>query len=594
MTCLDSSALALDPATLPEHASNWANPVPLSIPCLSVSEHSGKDQTPRRLGSSGACLIDETSRLRRRDVDVVNNWTRFVSKCIVSFTDRLWTSIRSLPSREQRAQSSQWSSRLLSCVSLVSRETITKHASEGRQLRLSQLRGATIVFVTAGYADKRFVFERAHELGVRSVIVDQPDSWSRALVDEGLITRFIPIDTSSSSDEMYSEALQAIKRLGEELATDCVDGVDGITTFAELSVSIVARLAGALQLPGHQLASVSNARDKCQTRTALRRANLPTPRFARITSEADLDAAARKVGFPAVLKPVGGAASLAVKKVVSRTDLTHVYSDMRAELGELVVIDGALVKRNDTSSASVPAITLIGTCFLLEQYLDGDEVDVDIVMSDGEWRYAAICDNGPTEEPYFSESWAVMPSLLPRSQQVELRDLAVDCVKALGFTDGVFHVECKYTSHGPHLVEVNARMGGGAVYKANLNTWNVDLVQETLLAAVGIPSRPDVPEQPLQSIAYSDVCASVSGTLSDMSFLEVLQDREDIVSYSPHVKPGSEIVCVADGMPTWLVEIVVSKATPREALDLMMHLEAEVKAKVVLTAVDCKLRLRLR
>eukprot|EP00927_Polykrikos_kofoidii_P024854 TRINITY_DN22483_c0_g1_i1.p1 TRINITY_DN22483_c0_g1~~TRINITY_DN22483_c0_g1_i1.p1 ORF type:complete len:564 (-),score=73.95 TRINITY_DN22483_c0_g1_i1:207-1898(-) len=544
----ESSALAPHAATLPAHASNWASPVPLSIPCLSNSESNAKDPTPRRSGSSSACLTDETSR----DVVVVNNWTRFGSLCSLILPDRSRTSVRSLPSGAPR-----------------------------------DLRGTTIVFFTAGYASKRFVFERAHELGVRSVVLDQPDSWSRALVDEGLIARFISIDTTRTSDEVYSEALQAIKRLDAELDTDGVNLVDGITTFAELSVSIVARLAKALQLPGHQLDSVNAARDKSQTRTALRRANLPSPCFARIMSEADLDTAARHVGFPAVLKPVLGAASLAVKKVISRTDLTHVYSDMRAELGELVVIDGALVKRNDTCNTSVPADTLIGTCFLLEQYLDGNEVDVDIVMSEGEWRYAAVSDNGPTDEPYFTESWAVMPSLLPRSQQVELRDLAVDCVKALGFTDGVFHVECKYTSHGPHLVEVNARMGGGAVYETNLRTWSVDLVEETLLAAVGIPSRPDVPKRPLQSIAYSDVCASVSGTLSDMSFLEVLQDREDIVSYSPHVMPGSQIVCAADGMPTWLVEIVVSKPTPREALDLMIHLEAEVNAKVVLTAVDC-------
>lgn len=31
----------------------------------------------------------------------------------------------------------------------------------------------------AGYSSKRFIFERAKELGVRSVVIDGPDSWSR-------------------------------------------------------------------------------------------------------------------------------------------------------------------------------------------------------------------------------------------------------------------------------------------------------------------------------------------------------------------------------------------------------------------------------
>lgn len=31
----------------------------------------------------------------------------------------------------------------------------------------------------AGYSSKRFIFERAKELGVRSVVIDGPDSWSK-------------------------------------------------------------------------------------------------------------------------------------------------------------------------------------------------------------------------------------------------------------------------------------------------------------------------------------------------------------------------------------------------------------------------------
>jgi hypothetical protein len=44
-----------------------------------------------------------------------------------------------------------------------------------------------------------------------------------------------------------------------------------------------------------------------------------------------------------------------------------------------------------------------------------------------------------------------------------LHTLLLLLLQALGFTCGVFHVECKYTSRGPRLIEVNARMGGGCV-----------------------------------------------------------------------------------------------------------------------------------
>ncbi len=49
------------------------------------------------------------------------------------------------------------------------------------------------------------------------------------------------------------------------------------------------------------------------------------------------------------------------------------------------------------------------------------------------------------------------PSILPMHQQRELCQLSVAAVKCMGFTVGVFHVECKYTSqNGPQLIEVSS------------------------------------------------------------------------------------------------------------------------------------------
>ena len=59
-------------------------------------------------------------------------------------------------------------------------------------------------------------------------------------------------------------------------------------------------------------------------------------------------------------------------------------------------------------------------------------------------------------------------------------------------SQGVFHVELKYTTRGPRLIEVNCRMGGGPVRLTNLLVWGVDLVEEHLLTTAGIPSRPPV------------------------------------------------------------------------------------------------------
>jgi len=446
-----------------------------------------------------------------------------------------------------------------------------------QSLRRNLAKGATIVFISAGLPGKRFTFERAAALGMKVVIIEHPDSWSRSLVEEGIVAKFLPVDMSQSSEAVFEQALAHIRSLGEDGQTGAADG---IATFVELSVPLVARLCEKLGLPGHRPAAVNAARNKHATRAALKAANLPTPRNFLIKTLADVAEAGEKVGFPAVLKPASGAASLGVKKVLSAAELLGTYKEIVAELSTLVVTSGALVKGDPKSKAGVDASNVIDLSVIMEQYLDGSEVDVDVVMSGGEYQYAAVADNGPTMEPYFNETWAVCPSLLPKDHQRQLKELAIASVKALGFTSGVFHVECKMTSTGPQLIEVNARMGGGQVFECNLRSWGVDLVEETLFAALGIPSRPAVPKQPLSAVAYCYVNAPVSGKASDLGKLEAVRKRPGVVWAKPLVKVGAEVVGPEKGLPTWLCDLFVTGPTAREALDFLHALEAEDLAPV--------------
>jgi len=217
---------------------------------------------------------------------------------------------------------------------------------------------------------------------------------------------------------------------------------------------------------------------------------------------------------------------------------------------------------------------------LLEQYLDGFEVDVDVVMSDGQWRYAAVSDNGPTLEPYFNETWAVSPSLQPKDEQAAVKDLAIKSVEALGFDNGVFHVECKYTSSGPQLIEVNARMGGGQVRECNLQTWGVDLVEEQFFISLGIPSRPAVPRVPLAPTAYCYVNAEASGIVRDLSCLEEFQNKDGVIWAKPLVKPGAVVVGPEHGLPTWICDLCVTRQSPKEALEFLLELQRAMQSQI--------------
>ncbi|CAE7226804.1 CARNS1 [Symbiodinium natans] len=416
------------------------------------------------------------------------------------------------------------------------------------------------------------------QLGVKSVIIEHPDSWAKSLVDEGVIAKFVPIDMSQDAEAVFEQSLAAIRALGNDPLT--LDA-DAVITFCELSVPVVARLAEVLGLPGPRPLSVDKARDKHRTRAEMKAAGLPTPKNMLIKGADELSEAMKTVGFPAVLKPISGAASLGVKKVSSEQELRKSYVEIISELSKLVVSSGALTQ-DDGTGKGIKAESAMDCTLLMEQYLDGNEVDVDVVMSQGEWRYAAVTDNGPTLEPYFNETYAVCPSVLPSNRQKELKDLAISTLKCLGFTEGVFHVECKYTSHGPHLIEVNARMGGGQVHETNLRVWGVDLVEETLFVAAGIPCRPFIADKnpPGGGVAYCDINAEESGTLQNLDFLTSLQQKEGVVWARPYIRAGTEVVGPKDGLPTWIAEFLVQRPTATAALACLQRHQLEVKPDI--------------
>jgi carnosine synthase len=450
---------------------------------------------------------------------------------------------------------------------------LASNSADAQHLRRQLVRGATVVFVSAGYPGKRFILETAAALGVKPVVLDHHDSWAKGLVEEGVIAKFLPIDMTLSSQEIFEQAKKAIAQLGGDTTTG---PVDGITTFVELSVPLTSRLCESFGLPGMKPCAVDDARDKHRTRAVLKAAGLPTPKNALVKSSSELEQAASHVGFPAVLKPVSGAASLGVKKVTSMQELQEGYAEVVRELGSLVISSGALEVSKGKTSSEVNAAALVDLTVLLEQYLDGDEVDVDVVMSDGEWRYAAVSDNGPTNEPYFNETWGLCPSKLPKEKQNALKQLAIDSCIALGFDAGIFHVELKYTSSGPQLIEVNARMGGGPVREVNRLVWGVDLVEEAIFAALGIPARPNTSESPKTCVAYTFVNALRSGKVMSTTAIEQLRSRNNVVWAVPLVKAGDCVVGVGDGMPTWIAALVVTGETPQKALDYALKLEAEL------------------
>jgi carnosine synthase len=127
-----------------------------------------------------------------------------------------------------------------------------------------------------------------------------------------------------------------------------------------------------------------------------------------------------------------------------------------------------------------------GNDLLVEQYLDGVEFDVDLIMHDGKCVFSSVSQNWPTAEPSFQETGLHCPPDHNRREVDRLVDLSIETAKRFRLDRGVLHIEGKCTTRGPRVIEVNARMGGGRVFEIVRDVWGVDLVEATARAALGL------------------------------------------------------------------------------------------------------------
>jgi carnosine synthase len=440
------------------------------------------------------------------------------------------------------------------------KQTLRTSGDEIERQRRDLLHGKRFLIVMGGYPGKRPMYEHARALGVSMVVLDGPGHWTQKVVQEGLFEQFIEVDLLPA-DTLAERAFAAIQATGLHF--------DGVATVWDNAGPLAALLANALGLTGHPLLSIGFSKNKVFTREVCMEAGIPSPRFFRIKSAEDLSAASVHVGFPAVLKPISGLASMFTYLVKDESALRQRY------LQTLTEAQGHLKTSAVHSDDLSELIWARGLDMTLEEFLDGEEFDVDMLLSEGEPVYAEVTRDLP--QPYMIEAGSQMPPAFPLDKQSELIDFTAVVLHALGFTDGTFHVESKYTSNGPRLIEVNARVGGGPIYYFHREVWGVDLVEQYLLTCLGVPIRPQKAPQPLTCLLTSDLPSPRTGIITNIDFLTPIAKHPQVIHAKPKVTAGQRIVGPETGVPDWLGEIMVHGNTVEEASRIMDELLAQIE-----------------
>lgn len=333
------------------------------------------------------------------------------------------------------------------------------------------------------------------------------------------------------------EALLALAR-----SLDAEHPVNGVATYSEYHTVHAATVANALGLPGVSVDGALNARHKHRTRMTLAGSGVRQPKFVHVQSPDQVEAAVREIGFPCVIKPSDGTASLHVLLLRNADDLTEYLKDLAkvADYGRGVV--------------RIPDI-------LVEEFIEGELVSVEAcVERGGRVSNLGITDRTLSGFPHFIEMGATYFSGHPL--QDELFEMNERVLKLLGIDFGFIHTEYLLGKNGPVLCEVNGRLIGGVVPALMKISSGVDPYLEVIRQALGETPEHPIPGEVIASVRWFG--SPVDGTLTnlDLTDLKSLPGYHDALGYRAKGKPVSKL---SKSNFDWLGHLIFTGTSREEA-----------------------------
>lgn len=276
---------------------------------------------------------------------------------------------------------------------------------------------------------------------------------------------------------------------------------DGVFCWDEMRLIPSAKLAQALGLPGGNVDAINACRDKFLTRKSLSELNVGQPLFSLATSLEEAKQAANSIGYPIIVKPRSMAASFGVSKVDNDNQLETAfqYAAGVTEKSENFVADYYKeAKLSDDSAAEHYFCKGV----LIEQCVEGSEISIDSVVSDGHVTPMFVARKQTGFPPYCEEIGHVVNSKDLLLEDEVFLEFLNQVHKAVGFEDGCTHIEVMLSDDGPKVIEINARMGGDLIPYVGQIASNIDLGKIVVDVTCGKPVHLEDVEPSVAAIRF--------------------------------------------------------------------------------------------
>lgn len=328
---------------------------------------------------------------------------------------------------------------------------------------------------------------------------------------------------------------------------------DGIMTLAtDMPMRGVAKASEKFGLYSISYGTALKATDKFEMIKAFKEHGVPSPWFFTVDTLEELKVLEGMLAFPCIMKPTDNAGSHGVV-------LAHSFEELVASFDY----------SHDCSRHGK---------VIIEEYLQGDEVSVEVMVENGKVHVLQITDKLTTGAPHFVEMGHSQPTRHPTAVVQSIHDVAARACAAVGIDQGPAHVEIMVTKQGPVMIELGARMGGDniATGLVPLST-GVDMVKATIDVALG--NEPDItPTLHCGSaIRYFDVPLGTIKSISGVEEALQIPGVKQIIFTKEVGEESTPIHCSNDRIGSVMAQAQTAEAAVRACDEAMRIIKIEIE-----------------
>lgn len=305
--------------------------------------------------------------------------------------------------------------------------------------------------------------------------------------------------------------IEAICKVAEEYHPD------GILTLAtDMPMRSIAAATTKLGLPGITLDTAIKSTDKGEMIKAFKEHSVAAPWFYLIEDAKMLETVKGEFTYPCIMKPTDNSGSRGVVLIKSANELAEAYSYSHEQSR--------------------------GGTVLVEEYLQGHEVSVEVIVYKGKAHILQVTDKLTTGAPNFVEMGHSQPSMFVGADLEAIHQLATNAVVAVGIESGPAHVEIMVTKNGMKMIELGARMGGDCIttHLVPLST-GIDMIKATIDISLGNVPDLEPKKRCGSAIRYFDAPCGTIKEISGVEEAEKLNGIEEI-TFTKYIGDESTVV----------------------------------------------------